>query len=270
MLVFPLLRLVAPGVAATDVKIHLAVFNGKDDPLHLFAAGTFDPWQEHQNRANFPRQFVLGLIEMGQRHQWLFAGLYRVQGKPRPEQDGTFRYSLAPLQEYASLAGRLVVRFERPGRQSYLNADRWADRLHVASVLPEAYQVADFPGYTRVHLSFADLQTIARQEQPSWRTALSAVAGVYVVSDEATGKLYVGSATGEGGFWARWCQYAETGHGGNVRLRDLGLAPGYSPATLHFAILETADTRSAPDEVQKREQYWKHVLCTRRHGNNAN
>ena len=157
MLVFPLLRLVAPAVAERDVKVHLAVHNGSDDPLDLFAAGTFDPWQEHQNRANFGRQFVLALIEMQQRHLWLLGGLYHVRGKPRPEQDGTFRYSLEPSSECASLAGRLVVRFERPGRQSYLNADRWAERLHVASLLREPYQVADFPGYTRVHLSFADL-----------------------------------------------------------------------------------------------------------------
>ena len=96
ILVFPLLRLVAPAVAERDVKVHLAVHNGSDDPLDLFAAGTFDPWQEHQNRANFGRQFVLALIEMQQRHLWLLGGLYHVRGKPRAEQDGTFRYSLEP------------------------------------------------------------------------------------------------------------------------------------------------------------------------------
>jgi hypothetical protein len=51
-------------------------------------------------------------------------------------------------------------------------------------------------------------------------TALASVAGVYLISDTLTGKLYVGSATGEGGIWGRWCQYVD-GHGHNIQLKRL-------------------------------------------------
>jgi hypothetical protein len=36
------------------------------------------------------------------------------------------------------------------------------------------------------------------------RGALSSVAGVYLISDTLDGRLYVGSASGQGSFWQRW------------------------------------------------------------------
>lgn len=71
-----------------------------------------------------------------------------------------------------------------------------------------------------VNISFEDLEYIVHCGTTSWRAALGSVAGVYLISDELTGRLYVGSATGEGGTWGRWCQYVD-GHGNNVELKKL-------------------------------------------------
>lgn len=70
-----------------------------------------------------------------------------------------------------------------------------------------------FPGYRHVILPKVTLNLVVDQDVPSWRAALSAVAGIYLITDMKTGKVYVGSATGDGGIWTRWSQYAATGLG---------------------------------------------------------
>jgi hypothetical protein len=90
------------------------------------------------------------------------------------------------------------------------------------------------------------------------------------VSDPTDGKLYVGSATGQGGIWARWRQYVD-GHGSNVELFKLVHAMGRNRAQVfRFSILEIADVHASPEEVLARESHWKRILLTRSHGYNAN
>lgn len=59
-----------------DVKVHLAVWNGHDNPLDLYFDGSFQEWQEHQNKKNFQRKYILSLIRLAGENQWLFAGVY--------------------------------------------------------------------------------------------------------------------------------------------------------------------------------------------------
>lgn len=47
------------------------------------------------------------------------------------------------------------------------------------------------------------------------------VAGVYLITDSSTGKMYVGSTTVQGGIRGRWCACSDNGHGGNVLLGKL-------------------------------------------------
>ena len=42
---------------------------------------------------------------------------------------------------------------------------------------------------------------------------------------------------GEGGIWARWREYAKSGHGGNALLRDLMLLDSSYPERFRFANL---------------------------------
>jgi len=97
------------------------------------------------------------------------------------------------------------------------------------------------------------------------------VAGVYLISDTETGKLYVGSASGEGGLWQRWTSYACDGHGGNIELRKLLADAGPERANkFHHSILEIADLHASREDILCRESHWKDVLMSRSHGLNAN
>ena len=97
----------------------------------------------------------------------------------------------------------------------------WAGEFpdsNIAYLLP-------FPGYDRAHLTFAQLSHMVRLEYGNreWRHRLSAVNGVYLITDQRNGHHYVGSAYGassdDGGIWRRWKSYVNSGgQGGNVGL----------------------------------------------------
>ena len=148
-------------------------------------------------------------------------GVYRVGGvEPANGGDG-FIYKLRRLPSLKHLDGRTIVDFNKNFRACYLVGHKYKDDLVVNSVRPERMSVADFPGFNAVLLSFEMLQSIIRQDNPSWRAALANIAGVYVIADRETGYQYMGSAYGGVGLWERWSQYARTGHGGNSELRRL-------------------------------------------------
>mgnify|MGYP001271778949 CR=1 FL=1 len=67
MRVFGMIRLLATDLEPTATKIHLASWNGINDPLDVFLAGRFEDWQSFQGRRNFERPFVLSLIQTRQR-----------------------------------------------------------------------------------------------------------------------------------------------------------------------------------------------------------
>lgn len=270
MKLFQLIQLLDDQVAPEDCKIHLAVSNGKENPLDVYLAGEFDRWQEWQTKENFKRKFVVSLISM-QRNKWLFAGVHdSLACKPRGS-TACFRYTLRRREATVELCGRLVVDFKRPGRQSYLIAQKWVNDLHVAEIRAQRLLVAEFSGYTQTKLAKQELDIIVHQQSSTWKSALSSVTGVYVIADTNTGKLYIGSATGEHGIWGRWCQYAKSGHGGNKELKSLLKAQGAEYAkNFQYGILETADSNASENDVIMRETHWKDLLLTRAHGNNAN
>lgn len=273
MLLFDVLRLHHPDLDPHRCKLHLAVWNGEDDPLKVFFAGYFEGWQTWQTKKNFERDFIVSLIKLPGRDRWLFAGCYRRLSRAWVEEPGPphHSYQTTEIEETMPLAGRVVIGFHRSGRASYLNAENWASGLEMRELLERRLAVSDFPGYSNVLLSKATLDLIITQDVPSWRGALSAVAGVYLITDTETGKLYVGSATGKGGIWSRWSQYATTGHGDNRDIRKLLKAKGEDYARhFQYAVLEIADTHASDDQVRSREEHWKLALASREHGYNAN
>ena len=76
---FQLINSLDPEISPNRCKIHLAGWDGKDDPLDRYFAGDFDEWQTWQTRRNFEREFVLSLIQLPERNKWLFAGIFGSQ-----------------------------------------------------------------------------------------------------------------------------------------------------------------------------------------------
>jgi len=122
-----------------------------------------------------------------------------------------------------------------------------------------------------LNIYFSDLQFIIEKEEESWKSALSNIQGVYLISDASNGKLYVGAAYGEDAFWSRWKKYITNGYGGNVELKKILEEKGFDhTSNFSFSILEFHSKSNNKDYIIQREQHWKNVLLTKDFGYNKN
>ena len=208
---------------------------------------------------------------------FIFGGLYKIK-KIEPEVYDEVGYELTLMEDYKEYRKRLIVKLKKPiGRDLY-------NRLYKniqGTLEPEVYEIAPntklghFPGYQNVTLSHPQMQQIILRNEPSWKQALMNVKGVYVITDLSNGKLYIGSASGNtDGIWQRWSDYAniENLTGGNKLLNEIKLDKGkdYIINNFQYSILEIFDTKTKVDTIINRENYWKNVFCTRKHGMNFN
>lgn len=247
-----------------STKIHFA--GGSRDTqaaLKAFLAGAFREWQENQHKENFNRPYVLSLI-MLKSDEWLFAGVYSVIGVKKIR-NGRFCYKTELTDIGADLIGRVIVQFKRGFRQSYCCLENYIDRLEVLEIRREVF-TKPFPGYDKVNVSWLELASVI--DTDSWKTALENQKGVYLITDKATGRMYVGSATGEKMLWGRWRSYVKNGHGGNVELK--GVPFEHIREHFYFTILEIYKANTDDSIILEREQWWKDVLLTKKFGYNKN
>jgi hypothetical protein len=97
-----------------------------------------------------------------------------------------------------------------------------------------------------------------------WVLTLAAARGVYLLTCPRTREQYVGSATGESGFFGRWLTYAGDGHRGNVGLKSR------DPSDYQVSILEVSGSSATVEEIIGAEQLWKAKLQSREMGLNRN
>jgi len=214
-----------------------------------------------------PRWWLVFLADGG--HRSRFYGAYENRGEVFDERDDTDRvYDLMESDLLDKLDGRLVVEWS----QDFIN---WVKPGTSAASFP-VVEISDpdavpFPGFDRVAVTYAELQDVVNDSRyEAWRTALGAVQGIYLIADRSTGKLYVGKADGSQRILGRWKQYADTGHGGNVALREaLGVDPERAQ---HFtwSLLRVFGSNTTPDEVDRAESHFKETLLTRKYGFNRN
>jgi len=120
-------------------------------------------------------------------------------------------------------------------------------------------------------LSYRELQEVIEDSRyASWRTALGAVQGIYLIADASTGKLYVGKADGAQRILGRWTTYARDGHGGNVAFRELAAVDRAHAHHFQFSILRVFGPSVPTAEVDAAESHYKDALLSRLFGMNRN
>lgn len=270
MQLFNLISIVANDLSPEEFKVHLACGNGGDNPMDAFLSGRFEEWQSWQSRRNFQRRYILSLIGFGA-DRWLFAGVYESNSCSKRKIKGMFLYETKPTEYLSEFIGRLIVKYKRKSRNSYLNFENIRDGIEIEEIMPKALSIKEFPGYSDVLIVHDVLDAIIGQDLATWKAALSNTKGVYLITDRQTGRLYVGSATGDMKIWQRWTDYAKDGHGGNKKLKDIILQNG-EPYKYNFqySILETFGARVSDEYIRERESFWKEVLCSKLHGYNDN
>ncbi|MFW6172496.1 MAG: GIY-YIG nuclease family protein [Elusimicrobiota bacterium] len=255
----------------SEYKLHFAIgakSSNKKEPLYELSRNKFKEWQEYQQNTNFKRKYILSLIYYG-KNEWIFGGIY--ESKDVTWVEDHYSYDTELLDKGKDMIGRLVIEYDKYYRQSYCLLEKWYDELVVKEILREPYTSEPFPGYENVLLDFESLKIIIDEEAPSWRSPLSSIKGVYVITDKETGKQYVGSAYGENNFWTRWSDYASNCHGGNKELIKIIERKGEEYAdNFQFSILEIRPNTIGDKEVKQRESHWKDVLGSREFGYNEN
>lgn len=236
--------------------------------LWLASDGQFEKYQRIQSREHFRNcDWIISFVATPL-DETLFSGVFNVRdvgtapaGMTDPvgghDVTGLFFYDLEPDQKLREYIGRIVIEWG-PGFRSWVQRPDRQDK----SILEIRRTAVDppFPGF----MSFRWRMKSLSQVPTSWRGALRAVSGVYILACQKTGKRYVGSAYGEGGFWSRWEEYLNTGHGGNIGIRKL------EDHDFQVAILEVVSSSASVDEIIRTEDSWKEKLLTRKFGLNEN
>ena len=208
--------------------------------------------------ADPPRLWVVFVREGGDR-----ARLWSVvENRGEVSNDGELRtFDLVVAEHLADLRSRLVIGWRSP-RTWRLNGPTAAG--YPVMEIGDA-QPVPFPGFDRLLLDYNRLQSVMREHRyAAWRTALSSVVGIYLITDTRDGRQYVGKADGAESIRQRWSAYATNGHGGNVELR------GLDPMRFRFSVLRVFDPATPTREIDEAESHFKNALDTRRHGLNRN
>ena len=252
-------------------KIHLAAYNGYEQPLDVFARDReeWKGWNEWRGgKDDFNREYIIGLIpDYHKINKYVFGGVFKVIKRYDDWQETEVGYKVELTNQFKSLIGRLVVGFSRyqglRGRAFLL--ENFMDSMSIAEILENPYEGEEFPGYDNVRIDFSSLELLVQNQKTDWRVALENVKGIYLIVDKFNGKKYVGSAYGDSGIWSRWCTYINTGHGYNDELVMLIEKNGidYARKYFQFAILELRSMKTDDDTIINRESFWKEVLLTR-------
>lgn len=260
---------------AGDVNLRAWDFliNGEDDPKWI----EMNSWKTKQANNNLNRADYL--LAFAQYYPYgpdyyIFGGMYRVE-KIMPEVFDQPGYKLTLLPDFQDYRKRLIIKLSRPvGRDIYNKPFETVQR----DFDPEVYELAPstklgaFPGYNNVLLSHKDLQTVVKMEAPEWKTALASVKGVYCITDKATGRLYIGSASGNaGGIWQRWSAYGNVDNltGGNKTFEEIkNIDADYIIENFTYSILEIFDVKTKREDIIQREEFWKKVFQSVKHGMN--
>lgn len=191
-------------------------------------------------------------------------GLLKESLEPFEERTSGFYHELEELDQLADLRMKLEITWtgkEVGWRRVLQEANNYPIRLREEPAVP-------FTTVSDTSLVIAELRLA--MTEVTWQQGLGSIAGVYLITDEKSGRQYVGSAYGLNGIWQRWCAYAATGHGGNLELIELLKNHPGRENEFRFTLLEALSTTMPRREVIARENYWKVALGNRRFGLNRN
>lgn len=171
-------------------------------------------------------------------------------------------YEGVEIERLRPYFGRVIVEYHKSHQVQVRNFASIMDKVEVNQILPDIFDGDDFPGYENVRLNYNQLSTIIKREKRDWISSLENQKAIYLITDTNSGKLYVGSATGENGMLLqRWKNYVDTGHGGNKELKNISF--DYIKKYFQYSILENYNSRVDKSKILSRETWWKDTLCSK-------
>lgn len=165
--------------------------------------------------------------------------------------DSLLEFTLARTPWHHEWRGRMIVRWPGLERSWY----RWGHRneFGIEAIAPESLLIPPIGPWDTLAVEWRELALLPS----SWAAQMSQWRGIYLILDQSDGKQYVGSAYGVENILQRWRNYGQTGHGGNVLLRQR------DPANFRFSILQRVSPDLPDSDVIRIEGTWKDRLRTR-------
>ena len=256
----------------TKYRFHLAKTEPEGGrPLDALVKSENDwlNWQVYKGkkRARFANaKFVVSFAQING-NKFLFGGIFEILDRTGNS------YDVEYTKEYGDMIGRLIIEYQGNNKKSTVFKPSYIySHSRISGIYEYRFKGEPFRSYDEINHDFHAMEIIVKNELSDWKVALSSISGIYLISDKATGKHYVGSAHGEDGIWGRWNSYIYGFHGNNVDLVKLFKKKNeeYFRKNFKFAILEVMSSARTLDEVRKRESLWKCKLSSREFGYNQN
>lgn len=256
----PELRKVLPWLAAERPDVYNAYQQTQSEKLENVMLGTKYVASFIGHEAG--KALFVGLYSIGKSEPMTYDQYWEVpahielrkfgmQGFTGERRSSLLWFDLVLTDLCASWKGKLIINWPPPERSWWRRAHKNVFPLH--AILEESALDAAMPAWDQLDLSWDELRVIPG----SWRMALSHWRGIYYIYDQAAGKGYVGSAYGDTNVLGRWLNYAASGHGGNVLLRQR------DPKNFRFTILQRVSPDMDAGDVIRLEGTWKQRLHTR-------
>ena len=252
------------------VRHHTNEYGRGNTPFDLWRAQPeqFELYQRCQGRNVFQHAKYLASFVVPPRGDTLFVGLYENNGLLDPPPDliepltyweiGKERNGFFYRLDKSSLMNEYEGKLSIDWGLGAINWVQYAKNAKTVTQITKGFVEETFPGYATFLKSLSEIEYLP----PAWKARLQEAKGVYVLSCPKTRELYVGSATGEGGFYERWRQHARTG--GAAKVLQSREASDYQ-----VAIVEVAGTSASRDDILQIEQLWMRKLRTNEMGLNG-
>ncbi|MCH5327778.1 MAG: GIY-YIG nuclease family protein [Coprobacter sp.] len=238
--------------------------------LFIYRKDLFLAYQSEQKKGRFDGidYMIVFLGEAGTSARFL--GVYKICGRrPNPVNNEEEILDLVPVPEFQYLEEKIIIDW---GKSTVSWHQYYTQTKYVIRIDEGMYKVDGTPvfkGYPDVLLSYRQLCLVLKDSD--WMNRLKAVNCIYLIVDKNNGKDYVGSTYGNERIFGRWSEYAQTGHGGNVSLKEkVDEDPQYHIHHFQWSILEILSSNVTQLEAVERESLWKRKLMSIKHGYNNN
>ena len=242
--------------------------------LYLYEPEVFLHYQSEQLVKNFKNvdYFVAFIGEESTASR--FVGVFKNEGIVSMLEDyhgdKHAKFKFTELDGFDLIKEKVIIDWQTPR-----NWHQYYTNLMPVISIDRGIKENNIPVFTRfedVVLSYNQLKAIIDSENKEWKSKLESCNGIYLILDKLTGKQYVGSTYSHQGIWGRWAEYAQTGHGGNVKLKELlGEDEAYAKKYFQWCILETLPLNVLSKVAIDRESLYKRKFGTRsEYGYNKN
>ena len=249
---------------------HSPSYKRGETPFDLWRAqlSQFEIYQKCQAKPVFRYAKHIASFVVTPGLETLFVGIYANQGLIEPpsglveplsdweigEAKERYFYELEKTDHMLEFAGKLSIDWGS-GALAWV---QYAKNPKPVTQLSRAFAEEPFPGLPNFLRSLSEMERLPA----AWIARLQEARGIYALSCPITRELYVGSATGEGGFYERWRQHAKAGG-------DAKMLRSREPSDYQVAILEVAGSNATKHDILQSEYLWMRKLQTNEMGLNG-